>query len=52
MTTDEINSLVTNLGSILTVLRDADPLDKTDLQAKVACTRPTLAGQQQSDRPN
>ncbi len=35
MTPDEINTLVTALGSIVTVLRDADPLDKAELYARV-----------------
>ena len=35
VTADEINTLVTALGSLLTVLRDADPLDKAELYARV-----------------
>jgi hypothetical protein len=35
MTADEINTLVSALGSILTVLRDADPLDKAEVYARV-----------------
>jgi hypothetical protein len=30
MTPDEFNTFVIALGSILTVLRDADPLDKAE----------------------
>ena len=35
MTADEIDTLVRGLGSVLAVLRDADPLDKAEIYRKV-----------------
>ena len=49
MTADEINTVITALGSILTVLRDADPLDKAELYARVGRPAVDLPAKREKD---